>query len=57
MTSLRVPGTSGWDAMGSDRRVRWWVDRFGRLTALVTAIPGLDGALADRLPVQDLPRR
>jgi hypothetical protein len=53
-TSLRVPGTSAWDAMRPDRRVRWWVDRFGRLTSLVTAIPGLGGALADRVPVQDL---
>lgn len=54
LRSVRVPGTSAWAAMGPDRRVHWWVNRFGRLTALVTAIPGLGGALADRLPVQDL---
>ncbi|HJP77762.1 MAG TPA: hypothetical protein VJ914_26065 [Pseudonocardiaceae bacterium] len=54
LTSLRIPGTAAWDAMGPQRRVRWWVDRFGRLSSLVTAIPGLGGALADRLPVQDL---
>jgi hypothetical protein len=54
LSSLRVPGTSAWDAMTPDRRVRWWVDRFGRLTNVITAIPGLGGALADRLPVQDL---
>lgn len=54
LTSLRVPGTAAWHAMGTDRRVRWWTDRFGRLTALVSAIPGLGGVLADRLPVQDM---
>lgn len=54
LRSIRVPGTAAWAAMGPDRRVHWWVNRFGSLTALVTAIPGLGGALADRLPVQDL---
>lgn len=54
LMSLRVPGTTAWHAMGVERRVRWWVDRFGRLTALFSAIPGLGGVLADRLPVQDL---
>lgn len=54
LTRLRVPGTAAWAALGPDRRVNWWVNRFGRLTSLITAIPGLGGALADRLPVQDL---
>ena len=54
LTSLRVPGTAAWDAMGPERRMNWWVNRFGRLTALVAAVPGLGGALADRLPVRDL---
>ncbi len=54
LTSLRMPGTAAWDAMGPDRRVNWWVNRFGRLAASVAAIPGLGGALADRLPVRDM---
>jgi hypothetical protein len=54
LTSLRVPGTAAWAAMGPDRRANWWVNRFGRVTALITAIPGLGGVLADRLPVRDL---
>jgi hypothetical protein len=53
-TRLRVPGTAAWAAMGPERRTNWWVNRFGRVTAVITAIPGLGGALADRLPVQDL---
>lgn len=54
LTSVRVPGTAAWDAMDTAQRVRWWAGRFGRVTALVTAIPGLGGALADRLPVRDI---
>ncbi|HEX7304950.1 hypothetical protein [Lentzea sp.] len=51
---LRVPGTAAWARMDTSRRVRWWTGPFGRLTAAVTAVPGLGGVLADRLPVQDL---
>ncbi|MGZ3146472.1 hypothetical protein ACVDFE_31670 [Lentzea chajnantorensis] len=51
---LRVPGTAAWARMDTARRVRWWTGPFGRLTAAVTAIPGLGGVLASRLPVQDL---
>ncbi|ANZ39696.1 hypothetical protein BBK82_30280 [Lentzea guizhouensis] len=51
---LRVPGTTAWTRMDTARRVRWWTGPFGRLTAAVTAIPGLGGVLANRLPVQDL---
>lgn len=54
LTSIRVPGTAAWEAMDTAQRVQWWVARFGRITALVTAIPGLGGALADRLPVRDI---
>lgn len=49
----RVPGTPAWVAMGLDDRVDWWVNRVGRLTVLLAAIPGVGGALADRLPIQD----
>ncbi|WP_328453109.1 hypothetical protein [Amycolatopsis sp. NBC_00438] len=54
LASVRAPGTAAWEAMDTPRRVRWWTGRFGRLTALLTAVPGLGGVLADRLPVQDL---
>ncbi|GAA3572140.1 hypothetical protein GCM10022222_65390 [Amycolatopsis ultiminotia] len=53
LTSVKVPGTAAWAAMDIDQRAGWWVNRVGRLTALLTSIPGLGGALADRLPVQD----
>lgn len=53
LTSVKVPGTAAWAAMGVEQRTDWWVNRVGRFTALLTSIPGLGGALADRLPVQD----
>lgn len=53
ITSVKVPGTAAWAEMSSYQRTDWWVNRVGRFTALITAIPGLGGALADRLPVQD----
>jgi hypothetical protein len=53
LTSVKVPGTSAWAAMDVEQRTDWWVNRVGRFTALLTSIPGLGGALADRLPVQD----
>lgn len=53
LTSFRVPGTAAWAAMDVDQRTHWWVNRVGHFTALLTSIPGLGGALADRLPVQD----
>jgi hypothetical protein len=53
LTSVKVPGTAAWAAMDVDERTNWWVNRVGRFTALLTSIPGLGGALADRLPVQD----
>ncbi|MDQ0379281.1 hypothetical protein [Amycolatopsis thermophila] len=53
LASVRVPGSAAWEAMARDQHVDWWINRLGRLTSLVTSIPGLGGALADRLPVQD----
>ena len=53
LTSVKVPGTTAWAGMTGDERVGWWMNRVGRVTALLTSIPGLGGALADRLPVQD----
>lgn len=48
-----APGRPGWAATGIRQRTEWWLGRLGRLTALLAAVPGLGGALADRLPVQD----
>jgi hypothetical protein len=31
----------------------WWINGVGRFTVLVASVPGLGGALADRLPLQD----
>ncbi|QRP47257.1 hypothetical protein [Amycolatopsis sp. FDAARGOS 1241] len=53
LTSVKVPGTAAWGAMDIDQRAGWWINRVGTLTAALTSIPGLGGALADRLPVQD----
>lgn len=53
LSSVRAPGTPAWAAMDVAQRVDWWVDRVGRFIPLVAAVPGLGGALADRLPVQD----
>jgi len=53
LTSVKVPGTAAWAKMTPHERTNWWMNRVGRFTALLTAIPGLGGALADRLPVQD----
>jgi hypothetical protein len=53
LTSVKVPGTAAWAAMDVEQRTDWWVNRVGRFTSLLTSIPGLGGALADRLPVQD----
>ncbi len=53
VTSVKVPGTAAWARMTGYDRSSWWMNRVGRFTALLTSIPGLGGALADRLPVQD----
>lgn len=45
--------TPAWSRMSAAQRSDWWVDRVGRFTVLVASVPGLGGALADRLPVQD----
>lgn len=53
LSSVKVPGTVAWGGMNPDQRTKWWINRVGRLTSLLTSIPGIGGALADRLPVQD----
>ncbi len=52
LESVQVPGTAAWDAMDVQQRDDWWVNRVGRFTVLFASIPGLGGALADRLPIQ-----
>ena len=51
LASVEVPGTAAWAAMDVPSRTRWWVRRVGRFTTLIAAVPGLGGALANRLPV------
>ncbi|WP_018683997.1 hypothetical protein [Actinokineospora enzanensis] len=53
LESTHVPGTAAWHAMTVDERDDWWVGRVGRFTVLLASIPGIGGALADRLPIQD----
>jgi len=52
LAKVEVPGTAAWAAMGVARRDEWWFGRVGRLVSLLAALPGVGGALADRLPVQ-----
>lgn len=47
------PGTAAWQGMGVADRSRWWMNRVGRFTTLVAAVPGLGGVVADRFPLQD----
>lgn len=53
VSAVHVPGTPAWAAMTPHERTDWWIGRVGRFTALLAAVPGIGGALADRLPVQD----
>ncbi len=52
--TVHVPGTAAWAAMDARERSDWWIGRVGRFTALLAAVPGIGGALARRLPVQDV---
>lgn len=54
LASVEVPGTSAWAAMDVQERSGWWVHRVGRLTTLLAAVPGIGGALANRLPVSEI---
>lgn len=53
LKAMKVPGTEGWARMDADERTGWWINRVGRFTALLTSVPGLGGALANRLPVKE----
>lgn len=51
---LEVPGTEAWEAKDRTERVNWWIWRVGLLDTVAVAWPGALGALASRLPIQDL---
>lgn len=51
LSAVEAPGTAAWAAMDVPARSRWWVYRVGRFTTLLAAVPGIGGALANRLPV------
>ena len=54
LASVEVPGTSAWAAMDVEERSNWWVYRVGRFTTLLAAVPGIGGAVANRLPVSKI---
>lgn len=51
---LEVPGTAAWEAKSRGERISWWIWRVGLLDTVAVAWPGALGALAGRLPIQDL---
>ena len=51
--AAEFPGTAAWERMSPQQRTLWWMNRVGRFTTLVVAVPGFGGVVADRLPVQD----
>lgn len=53
VAARKLPGTRAWAGMDIGTRTTWWVNRVGRFTAFLAAVPGIGGVLADRLPVQD----
>lgn len=53
LKAMKMPGTEGWARMDVDERTSWWINRVGRFTALVAAVPSLGGALTSRLPVKE----
>ncbi|MGH3437530.1 MAG: hypothetical protein ACRDRN_13795 [Sciscionella sp.] len=53
LSGMKVPGTAAWAGMDLEQRCEWWTGRVGRFTAALAAIPGIGGALADRLPITD----
>lgn len=51
--AVKYPGTAAWERMSPQQRTFWWMNRVGRFTTLVAAVPGFGGAITDRLPLQD----
>ncbi|MBJ7341735.1 hypothetical protein [Mycolicibacterium sp.] len=54
LNTADVPGTQAWEHMSLDDRINWWVRRVGALDTVLVAFPGVFGAVADRLPIQDV---
>lgn len=54
LNAADVPGTQAWDGMDTDARINWWVRHVGALNTVPVAFPGFLGAMASRLPIQDL---
>ncbi|MDX1891542.1 hypothetical protein [Mycolicibacterium sp. 050158] len=54
LNTADVPGTPAWADKDLDGRINWWVRRVGALDTVLVAAPGVFGAVADRLPVQDV---
>ncbi|BBZ29737.1 hypothetical protein MMAD_40320 [Mycolicibacterium madagascariense] len=54
LNTADVPGTQAWAEKDLDGRIHWWVRRVGALNTVLVASPGVLGAAADRLPVQDV---
>ncbi|MEU0496192.1 hypothetical protein [Mycobacterium sp. NPDC006124] len=53
LNTADVPGTQAWTEMDLDDRIDWWVHRVGAVDTVLVAFPGVFGAVADRLPLQD----
>lgn len=53
LADAQAPGTAAWAEMDPHRRSYWWIRRVGNFVALIAAVPGVGGALADRLPIGD----
>jgi hypothetical protein len=51
---LDIPGTEAWEGKDRAGRISWWIWRVGALDTVAVAWPGALGALASRLPIQDL---
>ena len=54
LNAADLPGTTSWEDMDTDARIRWWVWRIGALNTVAVAYPGVLGAAGRLLPVQDL---
>ncbi|MBA8822927.1 hypothetical protein FHX42_000256 [Saccharopolyspora lacisalsi] len=53
LDSVRLPGSSAWDAMTVGQRCDWWVERVGRLLAAVAGLPRFGGVITSRLPLRN----
>lgn len=54
LNTATTPGTKAWDKLDTRGKTHWWVQRVGAVNTVFVAFPGIFGALAARLPVQDL---